>query len=64
MGIQKGDEVYYINSPEFTGGLGNREVIAECALKRMTTPADLLNLIQEIPINMPGQIILWALCSP
>lgn len=32
MGIQKGDDVYYINSPEFTGGLGNREVIAERAL--------------------------------
>ena len=27
VGIQKGDGVYYINSPEFTGGLGNREVI-------------------------------------
>ena len=26
MGIQKGDGVYYINSPEFTGGLGKREV--------------------------------------
>lgn len=27
VGIQKGDGVYYINSPEFTGGLGNREVM-------------------------------------
>ena len=25
IGIQKGDGVYYINSPEFTGGLGKRE---------------------------------------
>lgn len=27
VGIQKGDGVYYINSPEFTGGLGKREVM-------------------------------------
>lgn len=38
MGIQKGDDVYYINSPEFTGGLGNREVIAERALKKDDNP--------------------------
>ncbi|CAL5229603.1 g12963 [Coccomyxa viridis] len=30
VGIQKGDGVYYINSPEFTGGLGKREAVLIC----------------------------------
>ena len=58
MGIQKGDEVYHINSPEFTGGLGNREVIAERAPEWMTSCS------REFPIDTPGQIILWASCPP
>ena len=42
VGIQKGDGMYYINSPEFTGGLGNREVSPPVAASHLLLRVDSL----------------------
>ena len=42
VGIQKGDGMYYINSPEFTGGLGNREVSPPVPTSHLLLCADSL----------------------